>query len=138
MSSGCEDIKDCSVLQLLKKDFDNKIGTVTGQYEKVHDSLKGNAENMQKVTLAIALQTQSVEALAVSVKEYKSENEKDHDKLEIEDKALHTRITNVGAKQAKQTGLNESNVNWKELIKIAAVFAAVSAAFKYLAPMIGG
>lgn len=138
MSSGCEKIEDCPVLQMLKNDVDNKIGTITGQYEQVHSALEQNTKNMQAVTVAMATQTEAVKGLVVSVQEYKSENESDHNKLEDKDDKLHSRVTEVATKQAEQKGANSNNVNWKELIKIAGVFAIVSAFFKYLLPIMGG
>ena len=136
MSDRCNDINDCAVVKLVEKSIDIKISEITGKYDQVHEVIKENTQQMQGVVLAMATQTEAVKGLTESFKDYKLENEKEHTELRIEDKALHSRITDSLIKLAEQKGISKSNVQWKELIKIAGVFAIVSAFFKYILPIL--
>lgn len=162
--ADCDNIEQCPVVKAVETRFIGKLAGVTEAYERTHETIKENTQQVQELNTAIQMQTKALEGVTDSLRTYRAENEGAHKTLTDIDSKLHNRITRtqldlsdtagkirtevsdkVGAVEtslAKSEGNLKGNlkakVDWREMVKLTFIVTAVSAFFKYILPAIGG
>ena len=152
MDIHCTNPKDCPTNRERLRDMEQ----IKDSYDKSQQALEENTQQIQDLNLNLVEQSGKIDTLLGAVKEYKEENEKEHDKAASGQSDLHSRVTglalhtekelgNLRAEfikkdaalevgQAQVKGAVRGKVDWAEIIKLVMLISTILGIYKYVLP----
>jgi len=140
--------------------MDMQYKQIKNDYARLSKTIEENSMHMEAAVVNLATTATEVKSLAKSIQEMARINEKEHGKLEAEDRALHARVTNAVNESTKLAGniktsiaekigdlkvadkQNEGKLRSKldigEMLKLLLLLSTTLGIFKYLLPALGG
>lgn len=151
-SKHCADPENCPTNRERLRDME-EVTEAYNNSQRVHEETN---EKLASTNIELVKQTAAIEGLAHSVREYKADTEHELDGIAQEQKALHSRVTNLALEtkgelgnirtefatregelkvgQATTKGLLKNKIDWPEVIKLVLLVSMILGIFKYVLP----
>lgn len=148
----CADPQKCPTNQERLRDMED----IKEAYNNSQRAYEETNTKLAATNLELVKQTTVIEGLARSVREYKADTEHELDGIAEEQKALHSRVTNLAVEttrelgniktefaaregelkvgQATTKGLLKNKIDWPEIIKLVLLISMILGIFKYVLP----
>ena len=155
-SKHCTDPETCTTNKERLRDMEQ----ITNAYNESQKAYEATNRKLDSTNNELVKQTAEIRGLADSVKEYKTDTEHDFDIVAQDQKALHSRVTNLALEttqelgkirtdfakregelkvgQATTKGALKGKVDWAEIIKLTFLMGSLLGIFKYVLPAVGG